>query len=238
MNNYQDQIKRIKSKLVLAKQYDTNLSLFGAEEHEYVLDAPIASKVVEDFEEAHGILLPIEYRLFITHIGNGGAGPYYGVYPFGTDYSISYDEYSSLQLQGETKIAPDLSVDLWHKWVEEVYDSGDDDVLFETRLAALWGGILIIGTQGCTYHCGLVLNGSYRGRVVYVDEGSFQLPRFTYESHFLDWYERWLDDILEGNLTVENSGTFGYQMGGTVKHLLSVYLEADSSIKKRKLYKG
>lgn len=57
MNNYQDQIKRIKSKLVLVKQQDTDFSLFGAEEHEYVLDAPITSKVVEDFEEAHGIFI-------------------------------------------------------------------------------------------------------------------------------------------------------------------------------------
>ena len=43
------------------------------------------------FEEKHNLLLPEEYKFFLTQIGNGGAGPYYGLYSL--DEAERYTEY-------------------------------------------------------------------------------------------------------------------------------------------------
>src|SRR5690348_6488288 len=64
---------------------DPRRKVFGAGAHQYKLNPPLPVSVVEAFEGTHGISLPEDYRLFLTEIGNGGAGPCYGVLPFGKD---------------------------------------------------------------------------------------------------------------------------------------------------------
>src|SRR3954471_3790250 len=64
---------------------DRRRRVFGASAHDYKLDPPLPVAVIEAFEGRYGLSLPEDYRHFITEIGNGGAGPYYGVLPFGKD---------------------------------------------------------------------------------------------------------------------------------------------------------
>jgi hypothetical protein len=58
---------------------------FGAAFHQYKLNPPLPLSVVEAFEQRDGVSLPEDYRYFVTETGNGGAGPSYGVLPFGKD---------------------------------------------------------------------------------------------------------------------------------------------------------
>jgi len=58
-------------------------NVFGAGEHEFKLNPPRSEAEVTAFEAKHGIRLPGDYRQFIAEIGNGGAGPYYGVSQLG-----------------------------------------------------------------------------------------------------------------------------------------------------------
>ena len=44
------------------------------------LNNPVSEPDVASFEQKHGISLPPDYREFITRVGNGGAGPFYGVF--------------------------------------------------------------------------------------------------------------------------------------------------------------
>jgi len=62
---------------------DPRRRIFGAEVHQYRLNPPLPVAVIEAFEGRHGLSLPKDYRHFMTEIGDGGAGPYYGVLPFG-----------------------------------------------------------------------------------------------------------------------------------------------------------
>jgi len=51
----------------------------AAEAHEYRLNPPLTEDQVRGFEAEHRIVLPSEYRAFLTQLGNGGAGPANGV---------------------------------------------------------------------------------------------------------------------------------------------------------------
>ena len=45
----------------------------------------LSAAELDAFEQTHQVLLPPEYRLFLTYIGNGGPGPpAYGLRPLGT----------------------------------------------------------------------------------------------------------------------------------------------------------
>ena len=59
------------------------VDIFGAENHHFLLNPALTDTDVLAFERRHRVLLPIDYRRFLTEIGNGGAGPYHGVFPLG-----------------------------------------------------------------------------------------------------------------------------------------------------------
>ena len=58
-------------------------AVFGTNSHHWVLNEVLLEVEVSAFEQLHGVSLPVDYRRFLTRIGNGGAGPFYGVFPLG-----------------------------------------------------------------------------------------------------------------------------------------------------------
>ena len=62
---------------------DPARSLFGSEMHDYKLAPPLSGSMIKAFEDNHKVALPADYKYFITEIASGGAGPYYGLFPFG-----------------------------------------------------------------------------------------------------------------------------------------------------------
>jgi hypothetical protein len=63
---------------------DRACRVFGSDRHRYSFGPALAPARVKAFESAHRVNLPPDYRCFLTTIGNGGAGPYYGLEPLGT----------------------------------------------------------------------------------------------------------------------------------------------------------
>ncbi|HEY1122472.1 MAG TPA: HEAT repeat domain-containing protein [Haloferula sp.] len=233
------QTQRITSKLAEANKVDWRLDVFGASSHGYHLSSPLSERKVRAFEERYSIQLPACYRAFVTRIGNGGkissnpgAGPYYGIYPLGKDVDELIGE-SETHLSRPAILHPRMTDEEWAKLnepIEQYFNNrinGDSstpvEILHDTD-SRIYSGILPIGTQGCSFFHALALNGPHAGRVVNIDtEG--QKPKFAFENNFLDWYERWLDEVISGTLSSTQT-SFGYTMGGDDAHLMRVYANA------------
>jgi hypothetical protein len=63
---------------------DTSFRVFGSKQHRYRLGQTLSESELAAFESANRIRLPDDYRWFLAAVGNGGAGPFYGVEPLST----------------------------------------------------------------------------------------------------------------------------------------------------------
>ena len=237
---YQDQLQRIQQKLAQAKAADKDLEVFGASSHKYHLNPLVTEAEVLAFEEKYGVSLPEDYRAFVQTIGGINAqkletmaGPYYGLSAFGTQVDDLLYEGSEIYLKAPCTLSPDMTQEEWEKLSaplelddfendeEEGYVIEVEDKYFAER-AKVFGGLLPLGSQGCTYYQALVLNGKYAGRVVNVDLDLAQ-PKFAFETNFLDWYERYLDEVISGQLMDKRPTWFGYHRGEPAEVLLNEY---------------
>ena len=228
-----EQLHRIQQKLAQAKEADKNLEVFGADTHQYHLNPPVSEAEVLAFEKKYGVQLPECYRAFMLTVGDAKAkksdfiaGPYYGLYAFGTSVDSLLYEKIETYLKAPCNLSPDMTQEEWETLSDPLLSSEeeeeeDDDKYFAER-AKVFGGLLPLGSQGCTYEHALVLNGKYAGRVVNVDLDLAQ-PKFAFETNFLDWYERYLDEVISGQLIDDRPTWFGYHRGEPAEVLLNEY---------------
>ena len=228
-----EQLLRIQQKLAQAKAADKNLEVFGADAHQYHLNPPVSEAEVLAFEKKYGVQLPECYRAFMLTVGDAKAkksdfiaGPYYGLYAFGTSVDSLLYEKIETYLKAPCNLSPDMTQEEWETLSDpllfsEEEEEEDDDKYF-AELAKVFGGLLPLGSQGCTYEHALVLNGKYAGRVVNVDLDLAQ-PKFAFEANFLDWYERYLDEVISGQLIDDRPTWFGYHRGEPAEVLLNEY---------------
>ncbi len=243
-NSHGEQIERIKTKLTTAQKADKELKVFGADSHQYRIKPPAPEREVIAFEERFSLVLPECYRSFLTSLGNGGpsycgsaAGPFYGIYPLGQGVDELVEKPAS-HLNKSAIISPAMTDEEWARLIERIKDDGEiSNEEYEKERENIYGGLLPIGSQGCTCIHALVLNGPHAGRVVNLDL-DLQRPQFAFEMNFLDWYERWLDEVIAGYLTQGGPTWFGYTMGGDDNQLMHAYAEAHSRDTKLEALKG
>lgn len=198
-------IKRILEKLEQVRQ--KGLTCFGADSHRFRLHPPIDEAALSHFEEEHHINLPNDYRSFLKLAGNGGAGPYYGIYKL--------DEWKDFIDWTSDEVPTDILA-LPCPLHPQMSREADWESQFRNCVSP-YQGMISIGSQGCTYAMGLIVTGEYASRVVYLDADG-QSPYVVREPDFLSWYERWLDELLGGNDML----CFGYGVGGDESHLLQL----------------
>ena len=228
-----EQLLRIQQKLAQAKAADKNLEVFGADAHQYHLNPPVSEAEVLAFEKKYGVQLPECYRAFMLTIGDAKAkksdfiaGPYFGLYAFGTSVDSLLYEKIETYLKAPCNLSPDMIQEEWETLSDPLLfseeDEEDNDDKYCAERAKVFGGLLPLGTQGCTYEHALVLNGKYAGRVVNIDLELAQ-PKFAFEANFLDWYERYLDEVISGQLIDDRPTWFGYHRGEPAEVLLNEY---------------
>jgi len=228
MPNYTTQIQRIKEKFAQAKEVDREFKVFGASHHKYQLGRTVTEAEVSDFETRYNISLPECYRAFITEFAGISAvepikdkdeyipAPNYGLFSFDRIFDevegiYDYKKYT----QEPSYIDPCMG---WCAW-NQIDNENVDEFLY---------GLLPIGYEDCEghYYIFLILNGEYKGKVVYGDLNTITL--ITHEDNFLDWYERWFDMLLNG--TLQNDGMdFAYFMRGNEEELLEKLANSSDS---------
>lgn len=179
---YEVRFSRIMAKLDRVRELGR--TCLGSDQHKFVLNTTLTESEVAAFESKHRITLPADYRAFLLQAGNGGAGPYYGLLPL--ERWNDGDLCNDLDLlSNPSLLTPDLTT----------------QTPLEERFGFDWErclrGAITICHQGCAYYALLIVTGAYRGFVVNINsDGSGAL--FSDHADFLSWYERWLDDRIEG----------------------------------------
>ena len=235
-----EQLQRIQQKLAQAKAADKDLEVFGASSHKYHLNPPVSEAEVLAFEKKYGVRLPECYRAFMLTIGDANAqkletmaGPYYGLSAFGTQVDDLLYEGSEIYLKAPCALSPDMTQEEWETLsapleLDDFEDDEEEGYVIEVEdnyieeCGKVFGGLLPLGSQGCAYYHALVLNGKYAGRVVNVNWDLLK-PKFAFETNFLDWYERYLDEVISGQLLDDRPTWFGYHRGEPAEVLLTEY---------------
>lgn len=240
------QVKRIKDKLATIKDFDRDYVVFGADSHEYEIGKVVSQGEINHFEQEYNIKLPEAYVSFLTQVGNGNdgaeayggsaAGPYYGIYPLGEGLNdINVEDFKSA-LSKPCILTPKMTKEQWEDLTNLLSGDKISDEEYYVIQEKLFGGLLAIGTQGCAITTCLIVTGEYKGRIVYINE-DFQ-PVFAYENHFLEWYERWLNEIISGELVSKDAGWFGYSRGGSSESLWKSFKTAEDQERKLEYLEG
>ncbi|KFF02807.1 SMI1/KNR4 family protein [Chryseobacterium luteum] len=215
-----EQLDRIKNKLEQLKRFDKDLKLFGADTHEYLLNPILTSEQVTQFETDHKIDLPKDYVSFLTTIGNGGAGPFYGVNTLGDSRIIYFDnkEKGNHQYFDLSKAFPHIESwnvenelqELYEK-IEKANEAGNEELeeeLFKQKWEIIGGeehdfGRLNTTDYGCGVTISLIVNGQEKGNMWTDDRtndaGLYPTIELGNKGRitFLNWYELWLDNSLK-----------------------------------------
>ncbi len=86
------QLDRIAHKLDHLRAADGAFSVFGSDSHGYFLGPKLKERDLVAVEQRLGVRLPKEYRLFLAHLGEGGAGPFYGLFTLNGEDSGRHNE--------------------------------------------------------------------------------------------------------------------------------------------------
>lgn len=202
----------------LLQQSSAAKKVFGADLHQFRLNPPLKENAVSAFESRHRIRLPEDYRGFLLHVGNGGAGPAYGLFRLGEmDDSNAFARWKENNGFVGTLSLPFPHTGPWNdlsgkpafdesREMDQEYEYAYNELLTKWEEEHYWNTCYIHGAIpichiGCAYREWLIITGPERGNVwndSRVDEEGLypveiaQKPRAS----FLQWYCDWLDNAL------------------------------------------
>lgn len=192
----------IKEKINFLKKYDRNYQIFGSEKHKYILHEPLSEEIISNFEDTFKVKLPSDYRNYINSIGNGGAGPGYGLFSlFNNEKS-----YQNKFLSSQFLLKDDLDLDIYEEQVScdcldcEVCKNKDICLCCEVEADTFRYqlGTLAICFEGCTYYRRLTMDGE-----IWAESEGEGMKRTQMD--FLTWYEDWLNISIKTILPFVNA---------------------------------
>lgn len=186
------------------EQKDSKRKVFGSGEawggHHYQLAKCLPVAKIRTFEKKENIQLPEEYVAFLTTIGNGGAGPSYGLMSF--KEAIQRENLKKLPKSFSKKFLY-TSQDAQKIMAAHVAEAAKGLQDFErSTLPQPENGFIFLVSHGCGEYSILVISGKQAGKVWYKYENAVYADYALIEGKpvqlsFLDWYEKWLDEALK-----------------------------------------
>lgn len=216
-----------------AGRVDAGREVFGAGKHQYRINPVVNMAEVRRAEEERHVKFPEEYVFYLTRVGNGGAGPYYGLYPF--EKVLAEDRNPYLGQIFEQTITTQLTEEQWREHMrklDELGESFETDTDYEKYKSILFSNMMPIGTQGCTLDNMLMLSGGDTDRIMYIDwDMEEDGPPFNTGMTFLEWMEGYFEDIIDGC----QMGSYGYRLRRTQQQVLEQYSSCRTLVDKRNL---
>jgi hypothetical protein len=157
-------VAKIRDGLRFLRKADSRLIVFGADSHKYRLRRCIDEAKILEFEERFSIRLPDDYRVFLTELGNGGAGPFYGILGLDQFYESADNSWGALSkpfpYSERWKGPPELL-----KAIDECNDDRLGELIDEYWRNTRRDGSIAICEYGCALRFLLVVNGSEYGNI-------------------------------------------------------------------------
>jgi SMI1 / KNR4 family (SUKH-1) len=183
--------------------------VFGANGHGFEVNEPLTETEVEMFERKYRITLPEDYRGFLIHVGNGGAGPAYGIFRLGEmddirDFARWEENDGFVGVLSE----PFPHTEAWNDLTDAPNYDFEDYAEIDRQVEAFEknyfdvkyvNGAIPICHIGCALRRWLVVTGPERGHIWCDDRADqtglypLQLPNADRVT-FIDWYLDWLRD--------------------------------------------
>lgn len=172
--------ERVREKVERLAAIDRRCQAFGADAHRYSFRQRASEADLASAERRLGARLPQELRTFYLEVGDGGAGPHYGLHP-------------SSKLSGRRANEPYPGLDALREAASRRGSPPDEEGYFEAPSEALVG-LVAIADQGCGHSTCLVTSGGSAGRVVHVSCDGHVVET---EHGLVELYEQWLDSTIE-----------------------------------------
>jgi hypothetical protein len=185
-------------------------NVFGFDGHGFQMNPVLSESEAAAFERDHKIVLPPDYRQFVTKVGNGGAGPFYGVFPLGfMDDNFGQRPWEENDGFIGTLSEPFRFQEEWNdlsgypeadlmKRNETEYDRQIDKFEGKYWSSGLMNGAFPICHEGCALRLWLVVTGEQAGKVWEDRRSEYKGLRPVLlaggsAATFSEWFCEWLD---------------------------------------------
>ncbi len=164
----------VHQKLVYLSQLDKFRQLFAASYHQYQLRPTLTATEVD----AANLPLPQQLRDFYLQVGNGGAGPHYGI--FQLKHLFAYRPNEPYPGAEHYRAFAHANADEFDNFDDGYFEVHDDDL----------SGLIVITEEGCGHVTCIVSAGEYLGQMVSVScDGFVRDLKQDFNTYYSDWLD-------------------------------------------------